>query len=90
MMADHGTNRYVLNKKRRTKTKSFAKPGSGTNNYTPMYVTDQTKLAGQIRTNNTPLYHMMNEGGKASLIFRKNKKGGCMCKGGRMGIVYKK
>lgn len=90
MTADQGTNRYFLYKKRRSKPVSNSREGTGTNNYTPMYVTEHTKLAGQIRDNNTPLYHMMNTGG---LINNKRSGGTCGCKGGSiagsLGILYK-
>jgi len=95
MMADHGTNRYILYDKRRKKAKKSKKAvGSGTADYSPMYKTEQTKTAGQIRTNNTPLYHMMDNGGKAKLIPRKKIGGDCGCKGGSVnkfsGFLYNK
>ena len=95
MMADHGTNRYMLYKKRRAKQTTPAKgDASGTNKYTPMYKTTQIKNAGSIRDNNQTMYHMMGHGGPASLIPRKKSGGNCGCKGGSvsksMGILYKK
>lgn len=73
---------------------------SGTSAYTPMYVNQMVRLAGQHRPNNQALVKIKGKGGatcgcKGSAVKRKKGGGTCECKGSKImasgvGIIYKK
>jgi len=87
MTADHGTNRYMMNTKRRATPKPA---GTGTNAYTPMYTNTQVKDMGSIRSNNLTTYHMLDNGGKTPLIPRKKAGGDCGCNGSKVSTTIGK
>ena len=73
---------------------------AGTNSYTPMYINQMVRLAGQSRPNNQAMVKIKGKGGKACGCKGgavKRKKGGatCGCRGSKImasgvGIMYKK